>query len=60
MRLHSERFNVVLRVSDPAIKKDYFEDTEGLRWNKTIEPKHLKMFGSDYFARSETEDNERG
>jgi len=49
LRLHSERMNIVLEVSDGTIKKDFFEDTEGLRWNRTIKPKYLRIFDSDYF-----------
>ncbi len=54
-RLHSERLNVVLEVSDPTIKERFFIDTEGLRWNRVIKPEYLKIHSSNQF-RPKTED----
>jgi hypothetical protein len=42
MNLNQEG-TVVLKVSDPAIKAEYFDDPEGLRWPYKIEPKWLEM-----------------
>ena len=48
-RLHSDRLNVVLEVSDPTIKERFFIDTEGLRWNLVIKPEYLKIHSSNQF-----------
>jgi len=34
---------VYLEVNDPAIKKEYFDDPEGLRWDKPIKPRYIKI-----------------
>lgn len=41
--------SVVLEVSDPAIKPEYFEDPEGLRWWKVIEPKYLRIISESEY-----------
>jgi len=30
---------ILLEIKDPAIKRRYFDDPEGLRWDRVIEPK---------------------
>ena len=32
---------VLIEIKDPNIKRKYFDDPEGLRWNKIIEPKYF-------------------
>lgn len=32
---------VLLEIKDPSIKRDYFDDPEGLRWDKVILPEHI-------------------
>ena len=34
---------VIFAVTDPAIKREYFDDPEGLRWPKPIEPCYLRI-----------------
>ena len=34
---------VVLEVSDPRIKSEYFDDPEGLRWSYKIKPEFIKV-----------------
>ena len=34
---------VYLEVGDPAIKPEYFDDPEGLRWDKPIKPRYIKI-----------------
>ena len=36
--------SVVLRVEDPAILEEYFEDPEGLRWGRPISSKFVSRF----------------
>ena len=36
---------VVLGIRDPAIKPEFFDDPEGLRWPRTIKPEHLFILG---------------
>jgi hypothetical protein len=37
--------SVVLEITDPAIKAEYFEeDPEGVRWPCMIEPRHIKVY----------------
>ena len=33
--------SVLLEIKDPAIKQEYFDDPEGLRWNRTISPDNI-------------------
>ena len=33
--------SVLIEIKDPAIKREYFDDPEGLRWPYTIEPKYF-------------------
>lgn len=33
---------VLIEISDPAIKREYFDDPEGLRWPYSIEPKYFR------------------
>jgi len=37
---------VVLAISDPDIKLEYFDNPEGLRWPYNIKPKFIKYLGS--------------
>jgi len=39
--------SVVIEVSDPIIKPEYFDDPEGLRWPYPIEPKYLRILVHD-------------
>ena len=32
---------VLLEIKDPEIKREFFDDPEGLRWGKVIEPKFI-------------------
>jgi hypothetical protein len=34
---------IFLEVNDPAIKREYFSDPEGLRWDKIIKPKYIRI-----------------
>lgn len=34
---------IVLEISDPRIKLEYFNDPEGLRWAYKIEPKFIRL-----------------
>lgn len=36
--------SVVLKVTDPAIKLEYFDDPEGLRWPYKIEPQYITPY----------------
>lgn len=33
---------VLIEVKDPAIKREYFDDPEGLRWPSTINPRYFR------------------
>jgi len=35
--------SVFLEISDPAIKQEYFDDPEGLRWDKPIKPRYIRI-----------------
>ncbi len=32
---------VLIEIKDPAIRREYFSDPEGLRWNKIIKPEYF-------------------
>ncbi len=32
---------ILIEIKDPAIKREYFDDPEGLRWGETIEPEYF-------------------
>lgn len=32
---------ILIEIKDPAIKQAYFDDPEGLRWPRTIEPRYF-------------------
>jgi len=32
---------ILVEIKDPAIKRKYFDDPEGLRWDRVIEPKYI-------------------
>ena len=33
--------SVLIEIKDPSIKREYFDDPEGLRWDKIIQPEHF-------------------
>jgi len=41
--IYDESEEVFLEINDPAIKREYFDDPEGLRWDKPIKPKYIKI-----------------
>lgn len=38
---------VVLEVTDPRIKAEYFDDPEGLRWPYVIKPEFIREFSDE-------------
>ena len=50
MNLHKNKANVIYLVQDPAIKREYFEDPEGLRWPHVIKPEYLTLIWMRYDA----------